>query len=74
MKSHKHINNHVNPLSFGVLGTPCFHIFPMGQEFAHYTTYPMALSPHFGRVLCRLVGGAQTRQTTIWKLVDFMVV
>eukprot|EP00435_Cladocopium_sp_Y103_P037808 s2284_g10.t1 len=25
------------------------------QEFAHYTTYPMALSPHFGRVLCRLV-------------------
>ena len=25
------------------------------QEFAHYTTYPMALSPHFGRVLCRVV-------------------
>eukprot|EP00434_Breviolum_minutum_P021630 symbB.v1.2.019091.t1/scaffold1550.1/size112250/1 len=25
------------------------------QEFAHYTTYPMALSPHFGRVVCRLV-------------------
>ncbi|CAJ1454344.1 unnamed protein product, partial [Effrenium voratum] len=25
------------------------------QEFAHFTTYPMALSPHFGRVLCRLV-------------------
>lgn len=25
------------------------------HEFAHYTTYPMALSPHFGRVFCRLV-------------------
>merc|ERR1740129_316682 len=23
------------------------------QEFAHYTTYPMALAPHFGRVACR---------------------
>jgi len=25
------------------------------QEFAHFTTYPMALSPHFGRVVCRLL-------------------
>lgn len=25
------------------------------QEFAHYTTYPMALSPHFGRVMCRVL-------------------
>lgn len=25
------------------------------QEFAHYTTYPMALAPHFGRVICRLL-------------------
>lgn len=32
-----------------------------GQEFAHYTTYPMALSPHFGRVVCRLVRATQQR-------------
>lgn len=25
------------------------------QEFSHYTTFPMALSPHFGRVFCRLL-------------------
>eukprot|EP00747_Dinoflagellata_sp_TGD_P166013 gnl/TRDRNA2_/TRDRNA2_188162_c0_seq1.p1 gnl/TRDRNA2_/TRDRNA2_188162_c0~~gnl/TRDRNA2_/TRDRNA2_188162_c0_seq1.p1 ORF type:complete len:929 (+),score=138.21 gnl/TRDRNA2_/TRDRNA2_188162_c0_seq1:78-2864(+) len=25
------------------------------QQFAHYTTYPMALSPHFGRIVCRLL-------------------
>lgn len=25
------------------------------QQFAHFTTYPMALSPHFGRVFCRLL-------------------
>lgn len=30
----------------GALGT---------QQFAHYTTYPMALSPHFARVFCRLL-------------------
>ena len=25
------------------------------QQFAHFTTYPMALSPHFARVFCRLL-------------------
>jgi len=25
------------------------------QQFAHFTTYPMILSPHFGRVFCRLL-------------------
>mmetsp|Transcript_60357 Transcript_60357/g.127851 ORF Transcript_60357/g.127851 Transcript_60357/m.127851 type:complete len:928 (-) Transcript_60357:7-2790(-) len=25
------------------------------QQFAHFTTYPMAMSPHFGRVLCRML-------------------
>lgn len=25
------------------------------QQFAHFTTYPMALSPHYGRVMCRLL-------------------
>lgn len=25
------------------------------QQFAHYTTYPMALSPHFARVFCRIL-------------------
>eukprot|EP00927_Polykrikos_kofoidii_P010896 TRINITY_DN1459_c0_g2_i2.p1 TRINITY_DN1459_c0_g2~~TRINITY_DN1459_c0_g2_i2.p1 ORF type:complete len:939 (-),score=143.41 TRINITY_DN1459_c0_g2_i2:146-2962(-) len=25
------------------------------QQFAHFTTYPMVLSPHFGRVFCRLL-------------------
>lgn len=31
------------------------HMGKDAQEFAHFTTYPMALSPHFGRVLCRLL-------------------
>eukprot|EP00930_Biecheleria_cincta_P090932 TRINITY_DN8042_c0_g1_i1.p1 TRINITY_DN8042_c0_g1~~TRINITY_DN8042_c0_g1_i1.p1 ORF type:complete len:925 (-),score=95.19 TRINITY_DN8042_c0_g1_i1:289-3063(-) len=25
------------------------------QQFAHFTTYPMALSPHFARIFCRLL-------------------
>lgn len=25
------------------------------QQFAHFTTYPMVLSPHFARVVCRLL-------------------
>jgi len=25
------------------------------QEFEHFTTYPMALSPHFGRIICRML-------------------
>eukprot|EP00927_Polykrikos_kofoidii_P010894 TRINITY_DN1459_c0_g1_i1.p1 TRINITY_DN1459_c0_g1~~TRINITY_DN1459_c0_g1_i1.p1 ORF type:complete len:941 (-),score=116.52 TRINITY_DN1459_c0_g1_i1:96-2918(-) len=29
--------------------------FTSKQQFAHFTTYPMVLSPHFGRVLCRLL-------------------
>jgi len=42
------------------------------QQFAHYTTYPMALSPHFARVFCRLlfVMWVQLRERAPFRVVE----
>lgn len=41
--------------STGNVLSPFYNQSTDRQEFAHFTTYPMALSPHFGRVLCRML-------------------
>jgi len=42
------------------------------EQFAHFTTYPMALSPHFARVFCRLlfVMWAELGERTPFRVVE----
>lgn len=53
-------------------GTPSPAKLQETQQFAHFTTYPMAMSPHFARVFCRLlfVMWAQLNERTPFRVVE----